>query len=74
MVGGGNYSHIARVLLSAPKQTKNDKKKSQLFKKANLWQINLSKNTFTFIQYMNLKKIQIKSSSSTSNKRQQFHI
>lgn len=39
MVGGGNYSHIARVLLSAPKQTKNDKKKSQLFKKANLWQI-----------------------------------
>lgn len=33
MVGGGNYSHIARVLLSAPKQTKNDKKKSQLFKK-----------------------------------------
>lgn len=53
MVGGGNYSHIARVLLSAPKQTKNDKKKSQLFKKANLWQINLSKNTFTFIQYVN---------------------
>lgn len=32
MVGGGNYSHIARVLLSAPKQTKNDKKNSQLFK------------------------------------------
>lgn len=32
------------------------KKKSQLFKKANLWQINLSKNTFTFIQYVNFLK------------------
>lgn len=56
MVGGGNYSHIARVLLCAPKQTKNDEKKSQLFKKANLRQMDLSKNTFTFIQYVNFLK------------------
>lgn len=56
MVGGGNYSHIAWVLLCAPKQTKNDEKKSQLFKKANLRQMDLSKYTFTFIQYVNLKK------------------
>lgn len=33
MVGGGNYSHIARVLLSAPKQTKNDKKNPSFLKK-----------------------------------------
>lgn len=46
MVGGGNYSHIARVLLSAPKQTKNDKKKSQLFKKANLRQKGLIQEHF----------------------------
>lgn len=31
MVGGGNYSHIARVLLCAPKQTKNDEKKIPAF-------------------------------------------
>lgn len=33
MVGGGNYSHIARVLLSAPKQTKNDKKNISFLQK-----------------------------------------